>query len=187
MSRPFLGPKSFMIHFTSSGKVSASSLCKGSIAQRGEVISPALHSGQEIWGRDPISAQTPKPRLNSKASCAHPGLNLERHHSRFANRIWVHVHVSCLASLNLFLHLQIRITKGAPSLCGYCDKELRTQPRHKESIAVGVSSEAICPPCQTPHPLANTVSQSNCWPSSAQGLTEPRPLPHFSVPRQTCH
>lgn len=69
-AEPFLGPKSFMIHSTSSGKVFTSSLCKGTVAQRGEVTSRESHSLQELWGWDSNPALTPKPRLlASKLPC----------------------------------------------------------------------------------------------------------------------
>lgn len=47
-AEPLLGPKSFMIHSSSSGKVFTSSLCKGTVAQRGEVTSLESHSLQEL-------------------------------------------------------------------------------------------------------------------------------------------
>lgn len=48
----FLGPKSFLIHSTTSGKVFPLLLCKGTIAQRRKVTSPESHSWQESWAWD---------------------------------------------------------------------------------------------------------------------------------------
>lgn len=144
-----------------------------------EKASLALHSGQEVWGRDSNPAHTPKPRL-SKAGCAHPGLNPERHQSRLPNR---HTDLGARPCKLLgiseaqCLHLQTRITKGAPSLCGYRDEELRTQPRHKASTAFRGEQSGHLPSMPTPsspEDLGPTAGPAQARDSQSQGAT-PRP------------